>query len=56
MMAGRGFRSHAMAYLIARLFAQHDCSLFEIIGISLDVDGSNKTRKRKHPVRPAMRG
>jgi hypothetical protein len=45
-----------MAYLIARLLEQHDCSLFEFIGVLLDVDVSIKTRKRKHPVRPAMRG
>ena len=40
------FRRHAMAYLMAELFEQHDRSRFEIIGVSFGVDDRSEMRKR----------
>jgi protein O-GlcNAc transferase len=39
-------RSHAMAFLTAEMFEQHDRSRFEIIGVSFGVDDRSATRKR----------
>ena len=40
------FRSHAVAFLTAELFEQHDRSRFEIIGVSFGVDDRSEMRKR----------
>ncbi|MGP0090120.1 MAG: tetratricopeptide repeat protein [Xanthobacteraceae bacterium] len=40
------FRRHAVAYLMAGLFEQHDRSRFEIIGVSFGVDDGSEMRER----------
>ena len=40
------FREHAIGYLIGEVFALHDRSIFEIIGVSFGRDDGGETRKR----------